>query len=774
MANVGVRLYLKTNDFVKNDESSPNRKQATLHDVTFLSPNFQRSFTHRTNSTGTSGKRMSENEGDFSSLESTEYQAQKLNTKRTKTVLVVDDDLVNCAILCRLLKQHGFATREATDGNEALAAIRDFNIDLVLLDISMPEMDGFEVLRTVRVEDDNKDIPIIMVTSSDESAIVVSAFEAGANDYITKPIDAMVTMARINMHLQLQESQYALRQSEERYSLIAQGTNDGVWDWDLTTNKIYYSPRWLSIFGIEDNNQNSPNIWFDRIHPEDRERIENDLEKHKAGLTPNFESEIRMRHISGAYRWTLCRGLSIWDENGVAIRMAGSLTDITEGKVADALTGLPNRVFFHERLHRCIVRRKRDPDFNFALLYLDLDNFKLVNDSLGHASGDRLLVAIARRLENSIRSSEAFISRLGGDEFSILIEGLKSCSESVQLANRIISSVASPISIGGGREIFASVSVGISNSSDSFIDADEMLQAADTAMYSAKAKGKSCHQVFDPAMKEDVSRRLHVENELHSAIDNDNLHLHYQPIVDLNTSDVIGFEALSRWTHPILGNISPAEYISIAEESGLIVSLGEKVLRKACTQLANWQSKDKRFNGLNVNVNLSSLQIRLPGLVTQVLNILDETGLAPECLKLEVTETSIMENPEVGAPTLSQLRKHGVTIAIDDFGMGYSSLSYIHELSPDVVKIDRSFIDQITSSSDKSTIVRAIIALADELELDVVAEGVETEEQRKLLATLGCKYAQGFYFACPLATEEMFEFATENLDARHTTNIDIC
>jgi len=684
--------------------------------------------------------------------------SQELPAKRG-LVLVVDDEFVNRAIMCRLLKSKGFETIEAENGIEALQAIEANDIDLVLLDIVMPEMDGFEVLKSLRKQRSELDLPVIMVTANDDKAQMVLAFESGANDFINKPFDPGVTMARINMHLQFAKSRSDLQKSEERYALVAQGTNDGLWDWDLIRNKIYLSPRWFSILAIEETKNPTPDAWFERIHPEDLTRVTDELKQHFTGVTPLFETEMRMRHEDDSYRWTLCRGVAVFDESGMAQRIAGSMTDITEGKVADALTGLPNRVLFRERLDRCVERQKRDKDYNFSLLYLDLDNFKLINDSMGHEAGDRLLVAIARRLESSLREAESIVCRIGGDEFGILVEGFSAHDVPIYIAKRIISSVGTSISLGCGREGYASVSIGGSFSSDGHEGSNEIVQAADTAMYRAKEQGKSCYRIFDPAMKRDATKRLNLENDLRHAVDNDQLKCHFQPIIETDTRRMTGVEALVRWTHDRLGKVSPADFIPVAEESGLIERIGMIVLRKSCHQLAEWQRADSRFNDLQVNVNLSSRQLRSPKLVEQVLGVITETGIRPANLKIEVTESTIMENPEYGAEILSLLRREGVKIAIDDFGTGYSSLSYIHELSPDAVKIDRSFIDSISQSSDKKAIVGAIIALAGGLKLDVVAEGIETESQHEILKSMGCKYAQGFLYSRPLAPQELFDFA---------------
>ena len=695
-------------------------------------------------------------------------QNQDQSSTNRGLVLVVDDEFLNRAIMCRLLKSEGFNTIEAENGVEALAAVEANHIDLLLLDIVMPEMDGFEVLKTLRKQLSELELPVIMVTANEEKAQIVKAFEFGANDFINKPFDPGVTMARINMHLQFAKSRSDLQKSEERYALVAQGTNDGLWDWDLAKNEIYLSPRWFEILAIKETEHPTPDDWFERIHSEDLTRVTDELKRHFTGATPLFETEMRMRHENDSYRWTLCRGVAVFDDAGMAQRIAGSMTDITEGKVADALTGLPNRVLFRERLDRCVFRRQRDKGYNFALLYLDLDNFKLINDSMGHEAGDRLLVAIARRLESSLREAESIVCRIGGDEFGILVEGFESKEVPIHIAKRIISSVNAPISLGCGREVYASVSIGVSFSSDGHEDSTEIVQAADTAMYRAKEQGKSGYRIFDPAMKSDATKRLNLEIELRHAVENDQLKCHFQPIIDTATRKVSGFEALARWTHDRLGKVSPAAFIPVAEESGLIERIGMIVLRKSCQQLAEWRRVDSRFNDLQVNVNLSSRQLKSKNLVEQILEVISDTGIPPGKLGIEVTESAIMDNPEQGASVLSALQRAGIKIAIDDFGTGYSSLSCIHELSPDAVKIDRSFIDSITQSSDKETIVRAIIALADGLKLDVVAEGIETESQHEILKSMGCKYGQGFLYSRPLARQELFDFVVANTQIPNT------
>ena len=675
-------------------------------------------------------------------------------------VLVVDDEYTNRAVLCKLLEREGYVTAEAADGYEALEKIVASKFDLVMLDISMPGMDGFEVLQNIRMAFNEMELPVIMVTADGISERAVRAFQAGANDYILKPYDAAVAMARVEMHTQFKRSREALEKTQERYSLVARGTNDGLWDWNLGTGEIYYSPRWYSLLDIDPVVQPTIELWLDQIHSEDFLPFQNEMNAFRQGLTSQLETELRMRHCDGSYRWALCRGTAVRDKSGMAIRMAGSLTDITNGKVADALTGLPNRVLFLDRLSRCAARRQRE-NFQFAVLYLDLDNFKQINDGLGHEAGDQMLVAIARRLEGSLRESDSFVCRLGGDEFVILVEGVSSIEEPIAVAERIISSVASPVMIGEGREVFASVSVGIAYSQDSFDDTSAMMQAADTAMYRAKAKGKSCYRVFDPVMKDNANERLDIENELHHSIEREDFEVHYQPIINLKTSRITGLESLIRWTHPRLGSIAPDQFIPIAEETGMIKAIGRQVFRKSCTQFAIWKSTIPQFADLSLSVNVSSLEIHQPNFVETILKVLSETNLQPDCLQLELTESAIMRNPEQGAKVLADLCDAGIRVAIDDFGTGYSSLSYLFKMLPDSVKIDRSFIEGICSSSDKKAIVTAIVTLCKGMKLNVVAEGIETPEQEQLLTDMGCEFAQGFFYSKAIAKEDVPDMVLE-------------
>jgi diguanylate cyclase (GGDEF)-like protein/PAS domain S-box-containing protein len=547
----------------------------------------------------------------------------------------------------------------------------------------------------------------------------------------------------------------SLRESEERYALAARGTNDGLWDWKLATGEVYFSSRWNHMLGHHDHDRwSDPDEWFNLIHPADRDRVKAEIAAHLEGQTPEFASEYRMRHMNGSYIWVLTRGIAVRNGEGTAIRMAGSQTDITEGKVADPLTTLPNRLYFLDKLE-CSIDAARQSGSLFAVLFIDLDRFKLINDSLGHAAGDELLMGVARRLRSSVRSGwetrQSVVARLGGDEFAILLGDVRDAADAAVVAQRILDELESPFRL-DGHQVFASVSVGVALSSSGNTPED-LLRNADTAMYHAKAGGKARFAAFNEGMRERAVARLEIETGLRTAIDNQELALHYQPEVSVTNERVIGYEALVRWNHPRLGIRHPSEFIPVAEESDLIVLVGRWVLNEACKQMAEWHKKFAFDPPLTISVNISSRHLNDAGIVEEVERVLSETGLDPKCLKLEVTEGSIMQNPEAALATLRRLKLMNIALEIDDFGTGYSSLSYLQRLPFDTVKIDRSFIRELGVSTESSEIIRTIVELAHSLEMEVVAEGVETEDQFQKVTSLGCEYVQGYYFAKPAAAQ---------------------
>jgi len=682
---------------------------------------------------------------------------------RPSRLLIVDDNEMNRDMLARRLARKGYVIGLADSARDLLPRVKEDGIDLLLLDIEMPEVSGLDALQSLRQSYSPTDLPIIMVTAKNQSDDIVKALEMGANDYLTKPIDFPVALARISTQLSHKNAQEALRESEERYALAARGANDGLWDWNLLTGAVYFSPRWKAMLGFQENEiEDRLEEWLDRIHDADRDRVKQEIDAHQKGLTPHFESEHRLLHKDGGFRWMLSRGLAVHDATGKTLRMAGSQTDITERKVSDPLTGLPNRLLFIDRLGRLIRHSKRHKDHLFAVLFLDLDGFKMINDSLGHLIGDQLLVGVAARLEKCLRSSDTVarlgetftVARLGGDEFTILLDDIKEPADANRAAERLMKALAPPFVL-AGKEIFTSISIGIAMSNTAYEEPEDLLRDADTAMYRAKSLGKARFEVFDADMRASVMARLQLETDMRRALERHEFRNVYQPIVALESGRIVGFEALMRWQHPTRGMIGPEEFIFVAEETGLIRDLGWWSLREACRQMSTWRTRSKAYLDLTMSVNVSAKQLLQPHLVDEMSKLLRETALPPEALKLEITESAVMADPAAAAEMLQQIKSLGVRLAIDDFGTGYSSLSYLHRFPLDTLKIDRSFISGAADGSEGMEIARTIMPMAKNLRLDVVAEGVETIEQVGLLRRLQCKYAQGYYFSKPLAPEEV-------------------
>ncbi len=492
-------------------------------------------------------------------------------------------------------------------------------------------------------------------------------------------------------------------------------------------------------------------------HPDDLGTALSSIKDLLKGKIPTYQMEKRYIHKQGHEVWVTWSVSLAGHANTKAVHLIFQIQDITDRKRAeerllhdafhDALTGLPNRALFMDHLNLAIARSKRRNEQTFAVLYLDLDRFKIINDSLGHMIGDQLLVGIARRLEQCLRPGDT-IARLGGDEFTVLIEDIHNDIEAIVIAERIQQDLSLPFML-GGREVFTTVSIGIAPSSAEYERAEEILRDADTAMYRAKSMGKARYEIFDKEMHARALNILQIETDLRRAIERQEFYIQYQPIVGLEDLRLRGFEALIRWRHPERGLISPIDFIPVAEETGLIVAIGEWVLREASRQMREWQVKYPSDPQLFMSVNLSGKQFAQPNLIGEVARIIEEVGIDPRSLKLEITESVVMDNIETATEMLKQLRLLGVQLSIDDFGTGYSSLSYLHRFPIDTLKIDRSFVTQMTNNNENAEIVRTIVMLAQNLGMDVVAEGVETSEQLALLRKLNCENGQGYFFSRP-------------------------
>ena len=686
--------------------------------------------------------------------------------KQTWRLLVADDEKVTQMRLQHLLRSAGYEVFVAGNGREAFEIIRQQEIDLLLTDVQMPQFDGLQAVRLLRQLYDQAELPIVVMTASENRDQVLAAFSAGANDYIRKPIDNEILLARLRNQLLIKKTQKALHESEERYSLAAQGTNDGIWDWNLISDEVYLSPRWREMVGVDPTTEFVGNEWMKLIHFEDKVRVVAVLESHLCGETDHFETELRMKDSSSGFRWMLCRGLAFYDDRGVPCRIAGSLTDITMGKVADALTGLPNRVLFQDRVERAVDKLLRRPDRYFAVIYMDVDNFKLINDHMGHRTGDEFLVAVAHRIETAIRKSDSFVARLGGDEFAVVVEAIDSAEDAIRVAKRIHDELNVPFKV-GDREILTRASMGIvianngtSANGDQPLTAELLVSQADAAMYRAKQQTNQAYCIFEPQMLDDNAMALEMGHELNLAIERDELSVHYQPIVDIENSTTLGFEALMRWDHPVHGNVSPNRFIPIAESNGLIIEIGEWILRQACEQVVKWA--ESTGTEVIVSVNVSIRQIAKDGFLPIVTKVLRETGIPPYLLRLEVTETVLIQNTEETIVLLEKLRDLGIKIGIDDFGTGYSSLAYLHKMPVDVLKVDRTFVDCMAESEKHRAIVQTIVTLANSLKLQIVAEGIETPDQLALLSSMGCQMGQGYLFAKPCVADAAEDMITRN------------
>ncbi|MBV1931165.1 MAG: EAL domain-containing protein [Porticoccaceae bacterium] len=691
---------------------------------------------------------------------------------------MIDDDLVACEIARDLLESNGFVVSLANDGLQGLARFKSEQPDLILLDVEMPNMDGFEVCQHLRALPEGAHIPVIMITGRDDLEAVEEAFEVKATDFVTKPFSWAVLVQRIRYLLRAATTLTELARSEQRLLSAQKMASLGYWDWDIASDMLYLSAQACEVVGDSSQNFKTGSDFFNIIHEDDRHQFRAEIDTNRLETKPwllecrivTAADDVRTIKVSGESRRNEANQSSKW--------LMGTLLDITEQRRSeetirrmafyDDVTGLHNRIAFVDELELVLNLHKR-MDATLAVLYMDLDEFKRVNDSLGHHVGDNLLKQFADRLNEDLRASDllargggsAVLARLGGDEFTLFLSGLRDKADASLVAQRIHDNLEQPFLLRANssdetfdsHEIYITTSIGIALYPDDGQNADELLKNADTAMYAAKRAGKNGHRFYINEMNERALERLEMEGRLRSAPDRQEFSLHYQPQLELATGKLVGVEALLRWKNAELGNVSPGDFIPLAEETGQIISIGSWVLEEACRQATEWLAQG--LPSLRVAVNLSGIQFRHGRFEEEVAEVLKKTGLSPELLELELTESIIMGEVEQNIAALCKLKSMGVMISIDDFGTGYSSLSYLRRFPIDSLKIDQSFIRSLETDLNNVAITNAIIAMGHSLGFVVVAEGIETKQQLEFLKTQGCEIGQGYLFSKPVPAEQI-------------------
>jgi predicted signal transduction protein with EAL and GGDEF domain/FixJ family two-component response regulator len=705
-------------------------------------------------------------------------------------VLVADDDPVMRLLMLEMLQGVGLDGIEAADGQQALALVAARTPDLILMDVEMPRMDGFAACRAIRDLPNGATVPIVMVTGGDDLEAVTNAYEAGATDFVSKPINWPILGHRVLYVLRASDAIVRLRIADAQNRAVLAAIPDTFFRMSRDGVYLDYEP------GREDIGYRDTDGRRGAGHAGVRAGGDQIVGRHVADVLPRDIAERMLEQVALALSVQQVRsveyelihfGEAVHFEARLvatgASEVLGLVRDISERKrteeqirrlaYCDSLTGIPNRQAFLEMLERELQRSKIG-NKKFAVLFMDLDAFKRINDTLGHNVGDQLLQQVSDRLRDTIRPSDLLsrgelvahgaqenskdkhegtnLARLGGDEFTILIPDLERVEHALNVAHRVKDAMSRPFLI-EGNEIFVTASIGISLFPEDGDDCNSLLKYADTAMYHAKNCGKNNAKLYSSSLTMQIMSHVKLEVGLRRALQNDELYLLYQPQLDVRTSEIVGVEALVRWRHAERGVVSPTEFIPLAEETGLIVPIGEWVLRTACAQARHWQKLAGR--PVRMAVNLSAKQFKDENLSQIVLSALQDTGLDPRLLELELTEGTLMDDAKATLATLEQLRGIGVHLSIDDFGTGYSSMNYLKRFNVRALKIDRSFISGLPQDSENAAITRAIIAMAHGLKLMVVAEGVETDEQLVLLEEYGCDLVQGYYLGRPAPADAL-------------------
>lgn len=704
-------------------------------------------------------------------------------------VLIVDDTKLIREMGREALEAVGLQIIEAADGDAALREYSRSQPDLVVLDVNMPRRDGFSVCEQIRRTRGGENVPILMLTSSDDVDSIRRAYEVGATDFSAKPVNWEILSQRVRYMLRMSGVIVDLQKSQERLAKAQRTARLGYWELDPRTGRLDCSSELSELYGLGPNDVLASYEDFSAvIHPEDRALVQNAVDRASSdGSALNIDHRVKLPNAE--QRTIHLHADAIPNELGPPFELSGTAQDVTERIRAeeeirflayhDSLTRLGNRRLFIERLNYALLQARRHKTV-VGVLFLDLDHFKRINDTLGHSIGDLFLKRVAERLRNCVREtdcvsralntdSDPTVSRVGGDEFMISLCSIRDAAEAAQVAARILEVLARPFQL-EGHDLVVTASIGVALSPDNGDDVDILIRNADVAMYHAKKSGRGTYQFYEQSMNEVAQQNLRLESDFRGALERGELLVHYQAKIELGTRRITGFEALARWHHPELGMVPPTTFVPLAERAGMIIQMGEFVLRSACAQMKEW--RESGFQPLRVSVNLSAHQFRTDEIADTVVRVLKETPMSPRCLDLELTESAMMQNQAVTVSVLQKLKGIGITVSLDDFGTGYSSLSYLKRFPVDTVKIDRSFIRDLETDPDDAAITAAIISMAKTLNLKVVAEGVETEQQLAFLREHGCEEMQGFLYSRPLPPEQATALLRESFRPEPTGTSD--
>ncbi len=673
-------------------------------------------------------------------------------------LLVVDDDIVVRSMLIKALQKQNFEVIDAPNGAEGLELFRNYRPDMVLLDVLMPVMNGFETCQIMRELDPERMVPIIMLTGLDDVVSVDRSFEAGATDFITKPVNWSLFAQRVRYALKSREMDFELRKSRHRINHALKVAMLGYWDWDLKSDSIIFPPSVLDMLGIERKQSLSLQEFISYVHYDDRDRVMHAFDDARNRGT-RFVLEHRLPGGDNKERYVYQQCEVIMDDARAPRYVLGVIQDITTMKRAedmilhqayhDLLTDLPNQTLFKERLTHAI-KVAEHAQHQVAVVLLDIDRFQLINESLGHDTGNELLLAFAGFLRGVVHESDT-VARISGNEFAILLESPASIDEVTSMLSNLNQALKASIFELADQKVRVTLSLGVATYPNDEMDASSLIQCASAAMRKAKSLGGDQEHFYTHDMNRRVDDRLRMESDLRTAIENNELELFYQPQVDVKSRKIIASEALARWRHRDHGLVSPIRFIPLAEETGLIQPLGHYVLEQAIKQTKQWNTQGYP---LSVGINLSARQFMQADLVEQIKCLIAQYEIDPKHIDLEITETIAMQDADNSINKMHQLKELGVKLSMDDFGTGYSSLSYLHQFPLDVLKIDRSFVKDITGNGEDGAIARAVIAMAHSMKLKVIAEGVETESQYSFLHAYGCEIIQGYLISRPVPADE--------------------